>query len=100
MLAVVYLGRPRTTREGRGGILFTAFIGAAIRVTGIAGVNMVGKNLGAAGLIYGVPAAALILGLIMLRFNINAPVIGLPSLRLPLPKWLARRGAGAAAPRT
>jgi lipopolysaccharide export system permease protein len=101
VLAVVYLGRPRTTREGRGGILFTAFtIGAAIRVTGIAGVNMVGKNLGAAGLIYGVPAAALVLGLIMLRFNIGAPVIGLPSLRLPLPNWLQRRGGRAAAPRT
>lgn len=100
VLAVVYLGRPRTTREGRGGILFTAFIlGAAIRVTGIAGVNMVGKNLAAAGLIYGVPAAALILGLIMLRFNINAPVIGLPSLRLSLPHWLVGRGGSAAAAR-
>ena len=48
ILATVYLARPRTTREGRAGILFTAFtIGTVIRLVGIAGINMVGKDPGA-----------------------------------------------------
>jgi lipopolysaccharide export system permease protein len=93
-LAVAYLGRPRTTREGRGGILFTAFtVCAMIRAVGIAGVNIVGKKMWALSLIYGVPAAAMALGLIMLALNINPPVIALPRLRLP--SFLARRRGGA-----
>jgi len=97
ILATVYLGRPRTTREGRAGILFTAFtIGTAIRLVGIAGINMVGKNPGAVLLIYGVPAAVSALGLLMLGFNINAPAISLPRLRLPWPlSFLLRRRNGA-----
>jgi lipopolysaccharide export system permease protein len=99
ILAAVYLGRPRTTREGRAGILFTAFtIGAAIRLAGIAGINMVGKNPGAVLLIYGVPVAASAFGLLMLGFNINAPAISMPRLRLPWPlSFLLRRRAGAVA---
>ncbi len=99
ILATVYLGRPRTTREGRAGILFTAFtIGAAIRLAGIAGINMVGKNPGAVLLIYGVPVAVSALGLLMLGFNINAPAISMPRLRLPWPlSFLLRRRAGAVA---
>lgn len=99
ILAAVYLGRPRTTREGRAGILFTAFtIGAAIRLAGIAGINMVGKNPGAVLLIYGVPVAVSALGLLMLGFNINAPAISMPRLRLPWPlSFLLRRRAGAVA---
>lgn len=98
VIALLYLGRPKTTREGRAGVLFTAFaICAVIRIVGIAGINLVGKNLGALWLIYGVPAGAIVAGLLMLRFNINAPVIALPRLRLPLPFGLARRRAGAAA---
>jgi lipopolysaccharide export system permease protein len=98
ILATVYLGRPRTTREGRAGILFTAFtIGAIIRLIGIAGINMVGKTLGAVFLIYGVPAAVSVLGLLMLGFNINAPAFSMPRLRLPWPlNSLGRRKAGAA----
>ena len=92
ILATVYLGRPRTTREGRGGIMFTAFaIGALIRLVGIAGINMVGKNPDALWLIYGVPAVASALGLLMLRFNIAAPAISMPRLRLPWPLSLIRR---------
>ncbi len=99
ILATVYLGRPRTTREGRAGILFTAFmIGAAIRLVGIAGINMVGKNLGALALIYGVPVVMGVLGLLMLRFNINAPAIAMPRLRLPWPLSLLRRPPGALVP--
>jgi len=99
ILATVYLGRPRTTREGRAGILFTAFmIGAAIRLVGIAGINMVGKNLGALALIYGVPVVMGALGLLMLRFNINAPAIAMPRLRLPWPLSLLRRPPGALVP--
>ncbi len=92
ILATLYLGRPRTTREGRTGILFTAFaVGAMVRLVGIAGVNMVGKNLWALLLIYGVPAAVGALGLLMLGFNINAPAIAMPRLRLPWPLILMRR---------
>ncbi len=98
ILATVYLGRPRTTREGRAGTLFTAFtIGALIRLVGIAGINMVGKTLGALWLIYGVPAAAAALGLLILGLNINAPSIALPRLRLPWPLTLVRRRFASAA---
>ncbi len=97
IVAIVYLGRPRTTREGRAGILFTAFtIGTAIRIVGIAGINMVGKNLWALLLIYGVPAAVSLLGLTMLTFNVNAPAIATPRLRLPWPLSLIRRPKRAA----
>jgi lipopolysaccharide export system permease protein len=95
VLAVLYLGRPRTTREGRASLLFTAFvIGAALRVLGIAGVNMVGKNLAGLALIYGAPAALGLLFTVMLRFNIAAPALSLPAVRLPWP----RRRAPAVAP--
>ena len=97
ILATVYLGRPRTTREGRTGIMFTAFtIGALIRLVGIAGINMVGKNLWAVLLIYGVPAVVSALGLLMLSFNIPAPAISMPRLRLPWPLSLIRRRTGVA----
>ena len=37
-LAIIYLGRPRTTREGRAGLLFTAFtLGAILRDSGNSG---------------------------------------------------------------
>ena len=55
------------------------------------------SSLGRSWLIYGLPAAAILIGLIMLRFNVNAPVIALPRLRLPL-RRLARRGAAHASP--
>ena len=99
ILATVYLARPRTTREGRAGILFTAFtIGTVIRLVGIAGINMVGKDPGAVLLIYGVPAAVGALGLLMLGLDINAPAISMPRLRLPWPlSFLLRRRAGAVA---
>jgi len=91
IIALVYLGRPKTTREGRAGALFTAFtLGAAMRIAGIAGVNIVSKKLWALGLIYGIPLAVIAAGLLMLRFNIGAPVIALPSLRLP--SFLKRGG--------
>jgi lipopolysaccharide export system permease protein len=96
ILATVYLARPRTTREGRAGVMFTAFtIGALIRLVGIAGINMVGKNPSAVWLIYGVPAVVSALGLLMLRFNIPAPALSMPRLRLPWPLSLIRRRAGA-----
>jgi lipopolysaccharide export system permease protein len=86
-LAVLYLGRPRTTREGRASLLFTGFvIGVALRVLGIAGVNMVGKNLAGLALIYGAPAALTLLFIVMLRFNVPAPALALPDLRLPWPR--------------
>ncbi|MBT3069844.1 LPS export ABC transporter permease LptF [Rhodomicrobium sp. Az07] len=95
IIAVLYLGRPKTTREGRAGNLFTAFtLGAAIRIAGIAGVNIVGKKAWALGLIYGIPLAVIVAGLVMLRFDIRAPVISLPSLRLP--SFLKRGGSASA----
>lgn len=99
VVALIYLGRPKTTREGRAGLLFTAFlICAAIRVIGIAGINVVGKQSWALWLIYGVSGAVILIGLVMLRFNLNAPVIALPRLRLPFAGRLARRGAAHANP--
>ncbi|ADP70153.1 permease YjgP/YjgQ family protein [Rhodomicrobium vannielii ATCC 17100] len=96
IIAVLYLGRPKTTREGRTGNLFTAFtLGAAIRIAGIAGVNIVGKKAWALGLIYGIPVAVIVAGLVMLRLDIGAPVISLPSLRLP--SFLKRGGSAPAA---
>jgi lipopolysaccharide export system permease protein len=95
-LALLYLGRPRTTREGRASLLFTAFvIGAVLRVLGIAGVNMVGKNLAGLALIYGAPAALALLCFVMLRYNIPAPALAIPEVRLPR----TRRRAPAAAAR-
>ena len=99
LLAVVYLGRPRTTREGRGSLLFTAFvIGAAIRIAGIAGVNIVGKKMWGLSLIYGLPAAGIILCLMLLSLNISAPAFALPSIRIPLPSFLSGRRAQVARP--
>jgi lipopolysaccharide export system permease protein len=97
VIAVLYLGRPRTTREGRGSLLFTAFLLCALlRLTGIAGVNIVGKQSWALWLIYGLPAFVTVGGLIMLRFNVNVPAIGLPRLRLPFPARFTRGRAAAA----
>jgi len=97
LLAVLYLGRPRTTREGRASILFTAFlIGAVVRALGIAGVNIVGRKLWAVSLIYGVPAGLAVICILMLALNIEAPSLSLPRLRLPLPIRLARARAGGA----
>ncbi len=90
-LALLYLGRPRTTREGRTSQLFTAFlIGALQLAIGIAGVNMIGKKLWAAGLIYGVPAVVILLCAILLRFNVPAPALKIPDVRLP--SFLRRQG--------
>ena len=100
LLAVVYLGRPRTTREGRTSLLFTCFvIGAVVFGLGIAGVNIVGKQLWALWILYGVPAGLALICLAMLRFDIPAPAFALPSLRIPLPFRFAgaKRAAGGAA---
>jgi lipopolysaccharide export system permease protein len=95
-LALVYLGRPKTTREGRANILFTAFtVGAVIRVMGIAGVNIVGKKLWGVSLIYGPALVCMAAGLIMLHLNLHAPAIALPRLRLP---WPLRFGRSAPRP--
>jgi lipopolysaccharide export system permease protein len=95
-LAILYLGRPRTTREGRASILFTAFIiGAVLRALGIAGINIVGKKLWAVSLIYGVPVALMLLFIAMLRYDIGAPFLSVPSFRLPASLRLGRRAAAA-----
>lgn len=84
LIAVVHLGRPRTTREGRAGDLLTAFSTAALcRILGIAGMNLVGKNDWALGIVYGVPAVGSAVCLVMLRYNIYPPTLSIPSIRLP-----------------
>jgi lipopolysaccharide export system permease protein len=99
LLAVAYLGRPRTTREGRASLLFTAFvIGAAIRIAGIAGVNIVGKKLWGLALIYGLPAAGILTSLLLLSLNISPPALSLPSIRIPLRLRFWGRGAELAQP--
>ncbi|MBI4725198.1 MAG: LPS export ABC transporter permease LptF [Rhodomicrobium sp.] len=98
LLAVLYLGRPRTTREGRASFLFTAFtVGAALRIVGIASVNIVGKKMWALSLIYGLPIGLAMLCIVMLRFDIPAPALGLPRLRLPRLLQLNRSGRDAVA---
>ncbi len=98
LLAVLYLGRPRTTREGRTGFLFTCFlIGALVFGTGIAGINMVGKQLWALWIIYGVPGGLGLVCLLMLHFDIPAPAITLPSIKLPFWSGGAKAVAGGAA---
>jgi lipopolysaccharide export system permease protein len=96
-LAVVYLGRPRTTREGRVSFLFTCFmIGAVVRGLGIGGINTLGKQFWPAiSMIYGVPGGLLLLCILMLLFDIPAPAIALPSLRLP--RLFRAKSAGAPA---
>jgi lipopolysaccharide export system permease protein len=96
-LAVLYLGRPRTTREGRASLLFTAFvIGAALRVAGIAGVNMVGRNPAGLALIYGAPAAIAFLSFLMLRYNIPAPDLVEAARRRYLLPWQRLRTSAPA----
>jgi lipopolysaccharide export system permease protein len=98
LLAVLYLGRPRTTREGRGGLLFTAFLmGAILRASGIAGVNIVGKKMWALGLLYGLPVFLIVLFIAMLQFNVPAPVFSIPKLKLALPARFGRKPALGAA---
>jgi lipopolysaccharide export system permease protein len=96
-LAVVYLGRPRTTREGRVSLLFTSFlIGAIVLGVGIGGVNGVGKQFWTSiALIYGVPFGVTLSCALLLLFNIPAPALSLPSIRLNLP--FRGKNAGAAA---
>jgi lipopolysaccharide export system permease protein len=93
-LAVVYLGRPRTTREGRVSLLFTGFlIGAIVLGVGIAGVNGVGKQFWTSiALIYGVPAGVTLACIFILLFDFPAPALSVPSIRLNLP---FRTGAAA-----
>ncbi len=98
LIAVVHLGRPRTTREGRASALLGAFaVAAACRIVGIAGLNLAGKHDWALGLVYGVPFAGMAICLIMLRYNIHPPQITLPAIRLPvfIPRLFGfgRRGA-------
>jgi lipopolysaccharide export system permease protein len=98
-LALVYLGRPRTTREGRGSLLSTAFtLGAALKIAGIAGVNVVGKKAWGVALIYGLQGGVFAVGMALLALNLAAPVLSLP--RVTLPSWLRPkqdRGSPAAA---
>jgi lipopolysaccharide export system permease protein len=98
LLAVLYLGRPRTTREGRGSLLFTAFVaGALLRAAGIAGVNLVAKKTWALGILYGLPLTLLLLLALMLRFNIQAPALEIPKLSLPRFFANGRKAAAGAA---
>ncbi len=97
-LAIIYLGRPRTTREGRAGLLFTAFtLGAILRILGIAGVNIVGKKAWALALIYGAPAGLILLCFVLLLFDVSAPALAIPRFSLTLPARLRRSSPGALA---
>jgi lipopolysaccharide export system permease protein len=97
MIALVHLGRPRTTRQGRAADLFGAFaVAAACRVVGIAGTNLAGKHLWALSLVYGVPLAGIIICFIMLRFNLHPPSITLPDLRPVFARVLRLGRAGGA----
>jgi lipopolysaccharide export system permease protein len=96
-LVVVYLGRPRTTREGRVSVLFTCFmIGALELGAGITGANGVSKQaLASFALLYGIPAALVFISSLLIQFDIPAPAIALPSIRLPA--LFRSKNAGATA---
>jgi lipopolysaccharide export system permease protein len=83
LLAVLYLGQPRTTRESRTNLLFTAFaVGALFRIFGIAAVNLAAKQTWAVFALYGVPVAGILLCVLMFSLNKQPPALALPAIRL------------------
>ena len=79
LIVGVYLGAPRTTRDSRLKDLFAAFgVAAALRVVGLAGVNMAAKSMTGIAILWGVPVIGILIAALMIHFQIRPP--GLPSI--------------------
>jgi lipopolysaccharide export system permease protein len=84
LLAVIYLGQPQTTRQGRGDYVLGAFfVGAVSRGAGVAAQNMLVKQVWAISLVYGIPGIGIVVMLLMARYNLKPVVLSLGSLKLP-----------------
>ncbi len=60
LIALAYLGRARTNRQGRIGSIVAAFVVATlVRIGGIVATNLITINAAAAPLAYAVPLAAI-----------------------------------------
>ncbi|NJM34450.1 MAG: LPS export ABC transporter permease LptF [Rhodomicrobium sp.] len=93
LIAGVYLAYPRTTRDNRVQSLFAAFaIAAALRVAGLAGVNLAAKSAVGFILLWGIPVAGIVVAASMIQFGIRPPA--LPSLSLPAFRRKAATRAG------
>ena len=81
LIVGVHLGYPRTTRDGRMQSLVTAFaVAAALRVVGLAGVNMLTKDASAAWVVWGVPLVGIAVTFAMIHFEIRP--LSLPKFSL------------------
>lgn len=81
LIVGVYLGGPRTTRDSRLQDLFAAFaVAAALRVVGLAGVNMASKSMTGIILLWGIPLGGILIASLMIHLQIRPP--GLPSISL------------------
>ncbi len=79
LIVIVHLGYPRTTRDNRMLSVAAAFGAcAALRVIGLAGVNMMAKNPMAAILVWGIPVGGIIITGLMVHYQIRP--LSLPSL--------------------
>jgi lipopolysaccharide export system permease protein len=84
LIAIVHLGYPRTTRDNRMLSVAAAFgVCAALRVIGLAGVNMIAKNSMAIFLVWGIPVGGIIIAALMVHYQIRP--LSLPSL--PWLRW-------------
>jgi len=92
LIVGVYLGYPRTTRDGRMQSLFAAFaVAAGLRVVGLAGVNMLTKSMTGAWIVWGVPLIGIAVALAMIHYEIRPP--SLPKFSLNF--WARPKVAGA-----
>lgn len=79
LIVMVHLGYPRTTRDNRMLSVAAAFGAcAALRVVGLAGVNMIAKNSMAIFLVWGIPVGGIIIAALMVHYQIRP--LSLPSL--------------------
>lgn len=94
LIAVVHLGYPRTTRQGRLQSVFLAFSAAAfLRIAGLAATNALAKKASAVFFVYGIPVAGIAAALLLAYFNLKP---GLPSLSIKLPLKLRLPGRAGA----
>jgi len=85
LIAVLHLGSPRTTRDGRLESVVMAFVVAAgLRMIGLAATNLAAKQAWAVALIYGAPLIGIAGALLMMAFNIKP--LSFPKLTLKLPR--------------
>jgi lipopolysaccharide export system permease protein len=93
LIVGVHLGYPRTTRDGRMQSLFIAFsVAAGLRVVGLAGVNMLTKDISGAYVVWGVPLIGIAVTLAMIHYEIRP--LSLPKISLNL--WGRPRAASPA----